>query len=73
MGERRKESKNQLTSRTREQAHAALLKEALQRPGIQEIMRVYEDWRRVDHGLDSYRTATREPQRITTTDHANQR
>ena len=56
----------------REQAHAELLQEALERPGIREIMRVYEDWRQVDHGLDSYRAATREPQRITTTDHANQ-
>ena len=58
---------------TREQAHAELLQEALGRPGIREIMRVYEDWRQVDHGLDSYRAATREPHRITTTDHANQR
>lgn len=58
---------------TREQAHAKLLQEALERPGIRELMRVYEDWRQVDRGLDSYRAATREPRRITTTDHANQR
>ena len=60
-------------SGTREQAHGELLQEALVRPGIREIMRVYEDWRRVDRGLDSYRAATREPHRTTTTDHANQR
>ena len=58
---------------TREQTRAALLKDALDRPGIREIMRVYEDWRHVDRGLDSYRAANREPQRILTTDHANQR
>lgn len=58
---------------TREQAHAELLKEAIARPGIREVMRVYKDWRRVDRGLDSYRAATREPHRITTTDHANRR
>ena len=58
---------------TRQQAHAALLEDALQRPGIYEIMRVYEDWRHLDSGLDPYREATREPQRITTSDHANQR
>lgn len=60
-------------SGTREQAHAQLLQEALARPGIRELMRVCKDWRRVDRGLDSYRAATREPHRITTTDHANQR
>ena len=60
-------------SGAREQAHAELLQEALARPGIRELMRVYEDWHRVDRGLDSYRAATREPHRITTTDHANQR
>ena len=58
---------------TRERSRAELLKEALERPGIREVMRVYEDWRQVDRGLDSYRAATREPHRITTTDHANQR
>ena len=57
----------------REQSHAERLKEALERPGIREIMRVYEDWRQADRGLDSYRKATREPHRTTTSDHANQR
>ena len=57
----------------REKAHAELLQAALDRPGIREVMRVYEDWRQVDRGLDSYRAATRHPHRITTTDHANQR
>lgn len=58
---------------TREQARMALLKDALKRSGIHDIMRVYENWRHVDRGLDPYRSATREPQHITTTDHANQR
>ena len=34
-------------------------RKALERPGIREVMRVYEDWKRVDQGMDSYRTATR--------------
>ncbi len=59
-------------SRTqREQAYAALVKEAQNRPGIREIMSVYEDWRQVDRGLDPYRMATREPQLVSATDHAN--
>lgn len=57
----------------RGETHAELLQEALERPGVLEVLRVYEDWRRADRGLDSYRAATREPHRITTTDHANQR
>ena len=57
----------------RERAHAALLEEALKRPGIPEIMRVYGDWRTADRGLDPYRAATKAPSRATTTDHANPR
>ena len=58
---------------TREKARTELVEEALNKPGIREIMRVYEDWRHVDRGLDSYRATTREPQHIMTTDHANQK
>ena len=54
----------------RARAHAAMLEEALKRPGIPEIMRVYGDWRTADRGLDPYR-ATKAPSRTTTTDHAN--
>ena len=57
----------------REQARATLLEDALKRPGIREVMRVYEDWRHVDRGLEPYRAATHEPQEITTTDHSNHR
>ena len=55
----------------RARAHAALLEEALKRPDIPEIMRVYGDWRTADRGLDPYRAATKAPARGTTTDHAN--
>ena len=57
----------------RERARATLLEDALRRPGIREVMRVYEDWRHVDRGLEPYRGATHEPQEITTTDHSNPR
>ena len=55
----------------RVRAHAALLEEALERPGIPELMRVYGAWRTADRGLDPYRAATRALSRTTTTDHAN--
>ena len=57
----------------REAQHAAMLKEALERPGVREMMTVYRDWRQADSGLDPYRAATKEPLIITTTDHANAR
>ena len=57
----------------RERAHAALIEETLERPGIPEIMRVYGDRRTADRGLDPYRAATRVLSRSTTTDHANPR
>ena len=55
----------------RARAHDAMLKEALKRPGIPELMRVYGDWRTADRGLDPYRAATKVPSRTTTTDHVN--
>ena len=57
----------------RTQAHAALIEEALKRPGIPEIMRVYGDWRTADRGLEPYRAATKAPSRTTTTDRTNLR
>ena len=60
-------------AKTSERARApdALLDEALKRPSIPEIMRVYGDWRTAARGLDPYRAATKAPSRATTTDHAN--
>ena len=60
-------------STARERSHAELLKETLAHPGTREVMGVYQNWRKVDRRLDSYRAATREPHGITTTDHANPR
>ena len=57
----------------REQEHAAMLEEALRQPGIRELMEVYRDWQRADSGLDAYRSATKEAQKVVTTDHANVR
>ena len=57
----------------REQEHAAMLKEALSRPGIREVMDVYNGWREKDRGLDAYRAATKTPARTTTTNHTRVR
>ena len=55
----------------RAQEQDAMLKEALARPGVREVMRVYEEWRQIDGALDAYRAATKTAPTITTTDHAN--
>ena len=60
------------TSR-REQEHAAMLEEALSRPGVREVMKVYSGWWEKDRGLDAYRAATKAPARITTTNHTRVR
>ena len=55
----------------RAEEHAAMLKEALARPGVREVMKVYGEWWHIDRELDAYRAATRRAPTITTTDHAN--
>ena len=43
----------------REQERAAMLKEALSRPGIHEVMQVYQTYKQVDKELNSYRFVTK--------------
>ena len=57
----------------REQDHAAMLKEALSRPGVREVMDVYSGWWKKDRGLDAYRAATKTPARTTRTNHTRAR
>ena len=44
--------------RTGQRDPDALIRRATERPGIREVIRVYEDWKRVDRGMDPYRAAT---------------
>ena len=41
----------------RERERAAMLEEALRRPGVREVMEVFGAWQRADRGLDPYRSA----------------
>ena len=63
-------SKRRSPSR-REQEHMKLLERALARPGVREVINVYDNWREKDRGLNSYRAATKKPERITTTNSSN--
>lgn len=51
----------------REREHAEMLEAALARPGVREVMDVYRGWQEKDRGLDAYRSATKVPGHVTTT------
>ena len=51
----------------RAQNHAEMLEAALARPGVREFMKVYGGWQEKNQRLDVYRSATKKPERITTT------
>lgn len=57
----------------REQEHAAMLEEALSRPGVRQVMEVYQNWQKADRAMEPYRLAAKQHETVTTTDHANVR
>ncbi len=61
----------QRSSSRREREHTELLKRALARPGVHELMSVYDNWREKDRGMDAYRSATKKPGRTATTNSSN--
>lgn len=66
-------TKERRVASRREQERAAMLEEALSRPGVREVMEVYGGWREQDRRLDAYRAAMKAPARTTTTDHTRAR
>ena len=52
----------------REREHGEMLEAALARPGVREVMDVHRGWQEKDRGLDAYRSATKAPGHVTTTD-----
>lgn len=58
---------------TRAQSHEEMLKEAQSRPGVREMMEVYDHWQKADKGMDDYRAATKKRIIATTTTHTNVR
>ena len=65
------QEKTQRSPSRREREHAELLERALARPGIHELMTVYNNWREKDRGRNSYRAATKRSERIITTNSSN--
>ena len=56
----------------REQEYAAMLEEALARPGVREVMQVYQNYQKADKGLNPYRLATKHLGIVITTDRTNE-
>lgn len=48
-----------------------MLEAALARPGVRELAKAYGSWQEKDRGLDAYRSATKKPERIMTTNSSN--
>ena len=55
----------------REQEHERMLEEALSRPGVAEIMKVYQNWQKQDEVLSRYRASTNHATRVTSTNAVN--
>ena len=55
----------------RAEEHAAMLEEALARPGVREVMEVHGGWRQVDEALEAYRAACKRAWIVTTSDRTN--
>lgn len=55
--------------RTRAEAHDAILQEALSRPGVREVMKVYENWRMADEALAPYRQILNRQRQTATSNH----
>lgn len=72
-GKQNDTTKRKSVTSGREQERAAMLREALSRPGVREVMDVYSAWWERDRGLDAYRAATKTPARVTRTNHTRTR
>lgn len=53
----------------REQEYNAMLKEALSRPGVHEVMEAYDRLREIDQRFKASRDAMKPTTKITTTNH----
>ena len=67
----KRKSTSKFSTSDREQQHSDILEAALARPGVREVMIVYGSWLVRDRGLDAYRSATKKPVRIITTNSSN--
>lgn len=45
----------------RERRRDELLREAIQRPGVREVLKVYESWKQADRAMDSHRMIAHPP------------
>ena len=62
---------DQPTKSKRERERAAMLEEALARPGVREVMEVYQHWQKADRAMEPYRMAARQHETVTTSDRSS--
>lgn len=62
-----KPASTKILESVRGREHSEMIKVALSRPGIRDVMKVYGDWREKDRALDTYRSMTKPPVRTATT------
>ena len=51
--------------------HDAMLREAMSRPGVREVMAVYQNWKRADVLLDNHRRMNEKPTKVVVSDNAD--
>ena len=56
---------------SRKDQYDALVEQALKRPGVREVVNVYQDWREKDQKMDSYRELFTSFGRITNSNSSN--
>lgn len=55
----------------RAQECEAMIKKALARPGVRDVMEVYRGWQEKDRGLHAYRSAGKAARRVTASNSSN--
>ncbi|MYF03399.1 MAG: hypothetical protein F4227_10675 [Gammaproteobacteria bacterium] len=60
-----KKENKQGSESVRQREQEALLKEALAKPGVRELMKIYGHWQEKDRELDAYRAGTTAYGRLT--------
>ncbi len=55
----------------RKNEYESMLKEAQARPGVYDVMQVYQSWQKLDQGLNPYREVIKDREIIAASDHTN--
>jgi hypothetical protein len=68
-----KRENTEISSSRRAEDHAEMLKIALSRPGVREVMEVYGSWQEKSSEIDVYRSAVEVADEVVTTNYTTAR